>query len=132
MTIVFDFIIGLVTGILSGFGIGGGSLLILYLTLFSGVPQYTAAGINLLYFIFCAPAALISHFKNKLIDGKTALCCIAAGVPSSVLAAIAAAYLDVGVLRRIFGVFLCISGFASCFLIFPPDAKHREEGLILI
>lgn len=123
MTIVFDFIIGLVTGILSGFGIGGGSLLILYLTLFSGVPQYTAAGINLLYFIFCAPAALISHFKNKLIDGKTALCCIAAGVPSSVLAAIAAAYLDVGVLRRIFGVFLLYIGIRELFFDIPSRRK---------
>ena len=47
MTIV-NFLVGMATGILSGFGIGGGSLLILYLTTFAGVPQYTAAGINLL------------------------------------------------------------------------------------
>ena len=57
---------GLLTGILSGFGIGGGSLLLLYLTLFAGVDQYQAGGINLLYFIACAPAALYSHIKNGL------------------------------------------------------------------
>ena len=59
---------GLLTGILSGFGIGGGSLLLLYLTLFAGVDQYQAGGINLLYFIACAPAALYSHIKNGLVQ----------------------------------------------------------------
>ena len=35
---------GLLTGVLSGFGIGGGSLLLLYLTLFAGFGQYAAGG----------------------------------------------------------------------------------------
>ena len=58
-------LIGVATGIISGFGIGGGSLLVLYLTVFAGVSQYTAGGINLLYFIGCAPAALIGHIRQK-------------------------------------------------------------------
>ena len=62
------FLAGLLTGVLSGCGIGGGSLLVLWLTLFEGMPQFTAGGINLLYFLACAPAALVSHVKNRLID----------------------------------------------------------------
>ncbi|MDD3692660.1 MAG: sulfite exporter TauE/SafE family protein [Oscillospiraceae bacterium] len=112
---ILNFIIGLVTGILSGFGIGGGSLLILYLTCIENVPQYTAAGINLIYFIFCAPAALISHFKNRLIDKKAAIVCTAAGIPFSILASFAAAAIDVGILRRIFGVFLLYIGIKELF-----------------
>ncbi|HBT65026.1 MAG TPA: sulfite exporter TauE/SafE family protein [Ruminococcaceae bacterium] len=124
MTSIIEFIVGLITGILSGFGIGGGSLLILYLTLCSGTPQYTAAGINLLYFLFCAPAALVSHIKNKLIDKKTALVCIAAGIPSSIIAAIAASYLDIGILRRLFGVFLLYIGVRELFFKKP----EREDS----
>ena len=45
---IVAFVVGLVTGILSGFGVGGGSLLMLYLTMFAGVQQYAAGGINLL------------------------------------------------------------------------------------
>ena len=60
--------VGLATGILSGCGVGGGSLLMLYLTMLAGIGQYQAAGINLLYFLACAPAALWSHSKNGLID----------------------------------------------------------------
>ncbi len=110
MTAVLEFLVGLLTGILSGFGIGGGSLLILYLTSVAGVNQYTAGGINLLYFLFCAPAALLSHIKNRLIDTRTVIWCTAAGVVTSLLAAWIAGMIEVGLLRRIFGFFLLYIG----------------------
>ena len=88
---------GLLTGILSGFGIGGGSLLLLYLTLFAGVDQYQAGGINLLYFIACAPAALYSHIKNGLVQKDAVKWCVAAGVLTSIAAALAAARMDTGI-----------------------------------
>ena len=110
MTAVLEFLVGLLTGILSGFGIGGGSLLILYLTSVAGVNQYTAGGINLLYFLFCAPAALLSHIKNRLIDTRTVIWCTAAGVVTSLLAAWIAGMIEVGLLRRMFGVFLLYIG----------------------
>lgn len=126
MTGLLNFAIGLATGILSGFGIGGGSLLILYLTGFAGVDQYTAAGINLLYFIFCAPAALISHTKNHLIDKKTALVCILAGILTSIAAAFVASVINVDLLRRIFGVFLLYIGFRELFCKAEP---HKKEDI---
>lgn len=104
------FLVGLATGVLSGFGVGGGSLLMLYLTLFAGVQQYAAAGVNLLYFIACAPAALWSHVKNGLIERSAVLWCVLAGVPSSVAAAFLAARLDVSLLRRCFGALLLYIG----------------------
>ena len=94
MSAVLAVAIGLLTGILSGFGIGGGSLLLLYLTLFKGTGQYQAGGINLLYFLSCAPAALISHRKNGLIEREAVKCCVPAGVVTSVLAALLAARVD--------------------------------------
>ena len=114
MTIV-NFLVGMATGILSGFGIGGGSLLILYLTTFAGVPQYTAAGINLLFFLFCAPAALISHIRKHLVEKKTALIAIAAGIVTSLAAAYVASLMDLSLLRRIFGVFLLYIGVRELF-----------------
>lgn len=104
------FAVGLATGVLSGFGVGGGSLLMLYLTVFAGVQQYTAGGVNLLYFIACAPAALWSHVKNGLIEKPAVLWCTLAGVPVSVAAALAAAQMDVSLLRRAFGVLLLYIG----------------------
>lgn len=112
---ILNFLIGLGTGILSGFGIGGGSLLILYLTSFAGVNQYIAGGINLLYFVFCAPAALISHIKNRLIEKKAALVCTLAGVLTSIGASILASMIHVDLLRRLFGVFLLYIGIKEIF-----------------
>lgn len=126
MTALLNFAIGLGTGVLSGFGIGGGSLLILYLTGFAGVNQYTAAGTNLIYFLFCAPAALISHSKNHLIEKKTALVCILAGILTSIAAAFVASVINVNLLRRIFGVFLLYIGFKELFCKSEP---HKKKGI---
>ena len=57
---VINLLVGFLTGIISGFGVGGGSLLVLYLTVFGGVDQYTAGGIT----CYTLPAALprrLSH-----------------------------------------------------------------------
>ncbi|RKJ83225.1 sulfite exporter TauE/SafE family protein [Butyricicoccus sp. 1XD8-22] len=102
--------VGLLTGILSGFGVGGGSLLMLYLTMFAGVQQYAAGGINLLYFIACAPAALWSHVKNGLVERPAVLWCTLAGLPVSVAAAFLASWINVDLLRRAFGVLLLYIG----------------------
>ena len=114
--------VGLATGVLSGFGVGGGSLLMLYLTLLTGIGQYQAGGINLLYFIACAPAALVSHIKNGLVQGGAVKWCVLAGVPASVLSAIAAARMDTDWLRRAFGVFLLYVGAKELF----AKQKPRE------
>ena len=110
------FLAGLLTGVLSGCGIGGGSLLVLWLTLFEGMPQFTAGGINLLYFLACAPAALVSHVKNRLIDRKAVLFCVPAG------AALLASHTDVSLLRRLFGVLLLVIGAKELF------TKRKNTG----
>lgn len=110
MSAVVAALIGAVTGVLSGFGIGGGSLLMLYLTLVCGLPQFQAGGINLLYFIACAPAALVSHIRGGLVEGRGALFAGALGVPAAVACSFAAAQLDISLLRRLFGVLLLYIG----------------------
>lgn len=84
---------------LSGCGIGGGSLLLLWLTLVQDMPQFTAGGINLLYFLACAPAALVSHLKNHLIDRGAVKFCVPFGAMTSLLASFAAAGTDTSLLR---------------------------------
>lgn len=106
---------GAVTGILSGFGIGGGSLLLIYMTNFAGVPQNLAQGINLLYFLPTAATALPSHFKNDCIEKAALLPAIAAGLAGTALAAWAATAMDVELLRKCFGVFLLLIGLRELF-----------------
>lgn len=107
---VLNFMIGVATGIISGFGIGGGSLLVLYLTAITGTSQYVAGGINLLYFIGCAPVALIGHIRKRLVEWKTTLWCAISGVAVAIPTSLLADGMDSGWLRRLFGILLLYIG----------------------
>ena len=101
---------GTVTGILSGFGVGGGSLLLIYMTGFAGVDQRLAQGINLLYFLPTAATALPAHWKNGFVEKQALLPAIGAGLAAAALSAWCATALDVALLRKCFGVFLLWTG----------------------
>jgi len=106
---------GAVTGILSGFGIGGGTLLLIYMTAFQDMDQHLAQGINLLYFLPTAATALPSHIKNGFIHWKTAIPAILAGLLGTGLASWIATMLNVELLRRCFGAYLIYIGIRQLY-----------------
>lgn len=106
---------GAVTGVLSGFGVGGGSLLLIYMTSFAGIEQNLAQGVNLLYFLPTAATALPAHAKNGYIEKAALLPAILAGLAGTALAAWVATALDVELLRKCFGVFLLFIGLRELF-----------------
>ena len=107
---ILPILAGAAAGILSGFGVGGGSLLLIYLTAFAGVGQAQAQGINLLYFLPAAAAALPAHHKNGLLEKKAILPAIFAGLAAAGLAAWISTGLDTRLLRKLFGLFLLYVG----------------------
>lgn len=106
---------GFGAGILSSWGVGGGTLLLLVMTLFLGVEQETARAVNLLYFLPTAALGLLEHRKNGLLDGAVIRPAVLWGLPAAALGAFLAARLDVSLLRRPFGVFLLITGLTTLF-----------------
>ena len=117
---IIPFLCGLGASILSAWGVGGGTLLLLVMTLFLGVDQRTAQGINLLFFLPTAVSALICHARGGYLDKPT----LKNAVPPAVAAALAGAWiataLDVELLRRPFGVYLLLSGVS---LLWPQKRK---------
>lgn len=107
---VIALLAGGATGIFSAFGIGGGSLLLIYLTSFAALDQHQAQGINLLYFLPAAAAALPAHHKNGLLEKKAILPAIFAGLAAAGLAAWISTGLDTRLLRKLFGLFLLYVG----------------------
>ena len=105
-----EVIAAVVCGFLSGLGIGGGSLLMVWLTAVAGVSQTAARGINLLYFLPTAGAALIFHGKNRFVDWRSTRWAILGGVVLAALGAWAGSQIDTGLLRKLFGVFLLFVG----------------------
>ena len=106
-------LIGFITGVLSGFGVGGGTLLLIWLTAFEGLEQTQAQGINLIYFLPCAALALVSHVRNGLVDRDVFLPAGLAGAVCAPLAALCATGVDTLWLRRAFGVFLLCVGLSE-------------------
>ena len=107
---IVPFLCGLGASVLSAWGVGGGTLLLLVMTLFLGVDQRTAQGINLLFFLPVAASALVCHARNGYLDRPTLRRAIPPAVVCALAGAWAATAVDVELLRRPFGVYLLLSG----------------------
>ena len=116
LNFIIAILAGLVCGVLSGFGIGGGSLLMVWMTAVLSMEQKAAQGINLLYFLPTAAAALIFHTKNRLIEWKAVVPAAIAGSVTAALAALLSANLEMSLLRKLFGGFLILVGLSEVFL----------------
>lgn len=121
---LFPALCGLLTGILSSWGVGGGTLLLLCMTLFFGVEQRTAQSINLLYFLPTAGISLFAHCKNGYLDKAV----LRAAIPTGTLCALAAAFLttmvDSSVFRKPFGLFLLYAGLS---ILFEKKKNSKKE-----
>ncbi len=106
-------LIGFLCGVLSGLGVGGGSILMVWLTAVMAFDQRTAQGMNLLYFIPTALASLFVHIRRRDVDWQAAVPAIIFGMITACLGAFLAQRMDVGILRRLYGGFLLIVGAAE-------------------
>ena len=110
---IWLFLVGLISGIISGMGIGGGVILIPALTLIFGFEQKIAQNINLLYFIPTAIIAIFVHSKNKTIEKQGLFKIIIFGIIGAIFGSIIAINLNGEILRKIFGWFLLITGISE-------------------
>ena len=117
-------LVGAAAGILSGMGIGGGTLLVLYLTAVLDTAANTAAGINLLYFLCCAPASLFFHARGGLIDKNIAFWAALSGSITALIAALSVPADSPDWLRRAFGVLLLIVGIRELITVFK--SRHDD------
>lgn len=113
---------GLLAGMAGAMGLGGGSVLLLYLTLIAGIGQATAQGINLIFFLPCALASVLYSVRAGLIAKKEALTGIAAGLPGAVLGCILAGWLGGG-LRPLFGIYMLALGLRELFRKGGTDSR---------
>ena len=85
---------------------GGGTILILLLSLFMNLDQHIAQATNLVFFIPTAIAAIIVGIKNKNILWKQAIPIVISGVIGAGISANISSHMEVEILRKLFGAFL--------------------------
>ena len=110
-----ELIAAAVCGFLSGLGIGGGSLLMVFLTAVAAIEQKVAQGINLLYFLPTAAASLIFHSKNRFVDWRSSVWAILGGILLAAAGAYLSTLLSSAQLRKLFGGFLLFVGASELF-----------------
>lgn len=114
-------VLGAVLGFLAGIGVGGGTLLILWLTLIMNVPHNIARSINLLFFL---PTAVISSFfrwKQGTLELSSVLPAILGGCVSAALFSVLSQNIDISVLKKLFGGLLLIAGIRE--LLYKPKKQ---------
>ena len=123
-----EILIGAFSGIFSGVGMGGGTILIVLLTMFDGLEQHVAQATNLVYFIPTAISAIIVNYKEKNIDTKLAKIISITGIVGAIIGAIISINTDVQKLRKFYGIFLAIIAIHEIYTLFKEYKLHKNRN----
>lgn len=121
-----EIIIGIVSGIVSGTGMGGGTILIFLLTFMCGIEQHIAQATNLIFFIPTSIVAIIVNIKNKNIKFKIVTIISIFGILGAIVGANISIHTDVNRLRKFFGIFLAVIAIHEIYTIIKENKKIRK------
>ncbi len=119
-------IAGFLSGVLGAMGMGGGGVLLIYLTAFASLEQLNAQGINLLFFLPIGLLAVITYALKKQILWKTVFLLWAGGIVGAVSGYICARFIGSFYLSRLFAIFLIFFGISQ---FFQKSKKERKNVL---
>lgn len=126
--IMKEIFIGLISGIVSGLGMGGGTILILLLTLFLGIEQHISQATNVIFFIPTAISAIIIFIKNKNINFKIGVPICIFGIIGAIIGAIISTKMNVNTLRKYFGIFLILIAMHEIYYLYKMYRKEKNRN----
>ena len=118
---MINFICGIISGILTGLGVGGGFILIMILGWISSFSQLEIQTINLIYYIPTAIFSVWVYSKEKSVSFKIGIKFLVFGVLAAIIGAVIANHIDVNILRKLFSIYLIIIG---VFFIFVKERTN--------
>lgn len=127
MEMILILILGLLMGVISGLGLGGGKILIPALVLFTSLSQAEAQGATLLSFVPIALVAIFTHMKEKNIDWTLVGWVVLGALGGSIMGSMVAMGPLLPYLRTIFGLFLIGLGLFELFV--KDKAKNKLHKL---
>ena len=125
---MIEILTGFISGIVSGTGMGGGTILILCLSIFLGIDQKIAQASNLIFFIPTSIAAIYINIKEKKINFKVARVIIFFGIIGAILGAIIAKTIDTKLLKKFFGFFLAFIAVHEIYVIFKMYKNKKSNN----
>ena len=118
---------GMISGIVSGLGMGGGTILIIILTNFLGIDQHTAQASNILFFIPTSIAAILVHLKEKDLDMKLIFKMAPVGALGGAFGSYISSKIPSENLRKYFGIFLLLIGMYEIVILVKNKIRENEK-----
>ena len=123
---MLEVFIGVISGIVGGLGMGGGSVLILFLSLFLNIEQHVAQSTNIIFFVPTAIAAIVVNFKNRNINLKIAIPVCLWGIVGAFLGACISMKMNMNLLRKCFGIFLILVAIYQTYEYIKDKKRHNS------
>ena len=108
-------LVGTILGFFTGLGTGGGSLLVLWLTLVLEKDPDQARLINLMFFLPAAIIASVFHWRQGSVPLRKLLLPAAAGCAAAGIFALIGQKMNTESLQKLFGVLLLCIGLRELF-----------------
>lgn len=125
---MLEFFTGLISGTVSGTGMGGGTILILILSVFIGINQHIAQATNLVFFVPTSITAIITTIKEKLINWKIGIPVAIAGIIGAIIGAKISVKMNVDKLKKYFGIFLIIITIYEIYSLIKQYKKDKKNN----
>lgn len=119
-------IFGIISGIVTGLGMGGGTILILLLSLFMEMEQHIAQATNLIFFIPTSLAAIVINLKQKNVDLKLAFIISIFGIIGAIIGAIVSENLSSENLRKYFAMFIMLIAFYEVYKLYKEYKTNKK------
>ncbi len=123
---MLEFLTGIISGTVSGTGMGGGTILILILSVFMGIDQHIAQATNLVFFVPTSITAIITTIKEKLINWKIGVPIALSGIIGAVFGAKISINMDVNSLKKYFGFFLILITMHEIYSLIKMYKKDKK------
>lgn len=122
-----EILLGIIAGMCTGLGIGGGAILVLLLDLFFGYNQHTSQAINLICFIPSAIVSIIYNLKHKNINIKGCMPILILGIIGAFIGSIISKSMNVIYLRKCFGIFLIVIAIYEIFSLYNFVNQNKKN-----
>ena len=124
---MIEIIISIISGMITGLGMGGGSILIVLLTVFKGIDQKVAQGINLLFFISTSIIASIINGKQCLIKKNVLFPIMVVGIIGTIVGAILSSIIDTKILKKCFAGFIFLIAVYEVLTMIKDNKMNKKN-----
>lgn len=120
-------IFGIISGIVTGLGMGGGTILILLLSLFMNLEQHVAQATNLVFFVPTSIAAIIINLKQKNINKKVVILVSTFGIIGAIIGSIISENINSNSLRKYFAIFILLIAIYEIYKLYKKYRIKRKK-----